>query len=119
MSFYAHKYWVRSVTFSHDSRFILSGADDNLVKIWNLEGCEIKCFEGHSDWVLAVCFSFNGESVVSASNDRVLKVWDVESMNERVSLNGFDEIANTVSFSKCGKYIVVESIYRVLAVFKF
>lgn len=38
LSFYSHKHCVRSLAFSPDSDFIVSGADDNFVKIWNLKG---------------------------------------------------------------------------------
>ena len=37
---------------------ILSGSDDNTIKLWNKEtGKLIKTFEGHSKSVTSVCFS--------------------------------------------------------------
>ena len=41
-----HRDWVRSVGFSLDGKLVVSGSDDNLVKIWNTEtGVEVRSHE--------------------------------------------------------------------------
>ena len=40
-----HEIYVNSVAFSPDGKFVVSGAEDNLVKVWNVEtGAEVSNF---------------------------------------------------------------------------
>ena len=42
-----HAGWVRSVAFSPDGKRVISGSDDNLVKIWDAEsGAEVRSKRG-------------------------------------------------------------------------
>jgi WD40 repeat protein len=77
----AHNTYVNSVSFSPDpqpqDQIIATGADDGIVKLWNLDGTEIKTNIPlrHSGSVFAVSFSPDGQILASASNDGVVKLW--------------------------------------------
>ena len=48
----------------------MSGADDNTVRIWNVDGGLIKTLEGHSGDVYSVAFNHDGTLIVSGSEDK-------------------------------------------------
>ena len=51
-----HRDWVNAVSFSPDGKFVVSGSDDTLVKIWNAEtGAEVS---SHGGWPRKVCLMF-------------------------------------------------------------
>jgi WD40 repeat protein len=69
------------VSFSPDGRRIVSGSDDDTLKVWDAEtGQEMLTLEGHSDWVRSVSFSPDGRRIVSGSDDNTLKVWDARPL---------------------------------------
>ncbi|KAJ3119874.1 SCF ubiquitin ligase complex subunit cdc4 [Nowakowskiella sp. JEL0407] len=72
-SFYGHDQFV--VTCLHfDSEKIVSGSDDQTIKIWNLHGRCITTLAGHDGGVWALAMHQN--LLVSGSTDRTVRVWD-------------------------------------------
>src|SRR5262245_11812940 len=66
-----------SVAFSADGTRVLSGSDDDTIKLWDAAtGALIRTFEGHSGWVSSVAFSADGARVLSGSRDKTIKLWD-------------------------------------------
>ncbi|KAJ6481173.1 hypothetical protein DFH09DRAFT_1464725, partial [Mycena vulgaris] len=64
-----HLDWVNSVSLSPNSKFTVSGSDDNTVHIWNAEtGAALGTpLEGHTDCVRSVMFSPDNRHIVSGS----------------------------------------------------
>ena len=74
-----HSDWVNSVAMSPDGQTIVSGSDDQTIKVWNLDTGELlHTLEGHSDSVNSVAISPNGRTIVSGSKDETVKVWQVQ-----------------------------------------
>ena len=81
---------VRSVSFSPDGRFCLSGAHDNTVKAWDVAaGKIVKTFRGHDSWVRGCRFSPDGEKIVSVGYDHKVKLWSVSAYGEERVLRGY------------------------------
>lgn len=88
-----HKNWVRSVAFSPDAQFILSGSggfigkdgkpavgDDNSVRLWDATtGKEIQKYENNKEPILSVQFSPDSNEILSAGDDDNVKLWDRRS----------------------------------------
>ncbi|EMD32669.1 hypothetical protein CERSUDRAFT_99405 [Gelatoporia subvermispora B] len=68
---------VNSVAFSPDERWIVSGAGDNTVRIWDaVTGLPVKTLEGHIDEIHEVFFHPDGLHVFSCAHDETVKLWD-------------------------------------------
>jgi WD40 repeat protein len=47
--------WVRSVSFSPDSKQVVSGSNDTIVQLWDaMTGTALQTLEGHSEAVSSV-----------------------------------------------------------------
>jgi hypothetical protein len=83
-----HGGWVYAVTFSPDSRLVVSGSSDGTLRLWEVASGAARTLEGHGGVVNAVAFSPDGRHVVSGSNDRTLRLWEVASGRQIASLDG-------------------------------
>ena len=59
---------VTSVAFSPDGKRIVSGSQDQTVKVWDADkGTETLTLKGHTQLVTSVAFSPDGKRIVSGS----------------------------------------------------
>ncbi len=68
-----HTNGVLSVTFSPDGQHVVSGSDDNLMKVWSVSARkEVASLAGHTGYVFSVAFSPDGQHIVSGSLDSLV-----------------------------------------------
>ncbi|KAH9508649.1 hypothetical protein Btru_049522 [Bulinus truncatus] len=81
---FSHKHIVKSVDFSADSQYLLTGSNEKLLKIFDLEKPEAdpKVFAGHTSNIKAVHFNRECNRFFSASDDKTIRVWDVNTCQE-------------------------------------
>lgn len=88
----SHSDWVRSLVFSLDGRLLVSGSDDETVKLWDMQtGGVIKTFHGHTHWVLSVSISTDCTRIVSGGNDCTILLWDIQigECHHSIKLHGW------------------------------
>ena len=73
-----HTYAIRGITFSPDSRLLISSGFDGTARLWNVEtGANVRTLL-HNKGVQSASFSPNGKYVVTASLDGAARLWDVD-----------------------------------------
>ncbi len=76
---------IRGLSFSHDSRLLVSGSYDKSAVVWNVGFGEKVCrFTGHEDRVLCVSFDHDAKRVVSSSYDATARVWEAATAKELI-----------------------------------
>lgn len=75
-----HDIRVNTVAYSPDGTTLLSGAQDNVMRLWSVDTGELlQEFAGHDDWVWDIAYLPDGTQAVTASADGTLKLWDLET----------------------------------------
>lgn len=86
---HAHNTVVLSLALSYDNRFLASGDEDNLIKIWNPDSLEyINTFKGHRGAVTGLAFCRETSHLYSCSEDRSVKIWNLDEMSYIETLFG-------------------------------
>ncbi|KAJ1363311.1 Bromodomain and WD repeat-containing protein 3 [Parelaphostrongylus tenuis] len=73
-----HLSMVYCVTFDRTGNYILTGADDNLIKVWDANrGLLRYTYRGHSAEVADVTVSYCNQMIASGSVDKSIRVWSL------------------------------------------
>ncbi len=73
----AHYQPVYAVKYSSDGKSIATGAQDNTVKLWAINGLQKKPVLKHDGYVWDLCFTPDGKRIVTCSADKTVKIWDI------------------------------------------
>lgn len=93
--------------FSPDGWHILSGNNDNTVRVWDSKTGKLqRTLKGHTDNVNAVAFSPAGNNFVSGSSDKTLILWETTTGRPISIMRGHSEAVNSVTFSPDGTLVL-------------
>ena len=98
---------VNSVAFSQDGNRVVSGSEDNTVRIWNATTGEVEAeLKGDMDFMTSVAFSQDGSRVVSGSEDKKVWIWNTTTCEVEAELEGHTGWVRSVAFSQDGSQVV-------------
>ncbi len=103
-----HTQSVKSVSFSPDSRTLVSSSGDKTVRLWDIEtGKPLKTLTGHTSSVKYVSFSPNNHILASVGMYKdEIRLWDVETGKHLKTLIGHKGwLDNNVALSPNGRLI--------------
>lgn len=108
--------YIRSVCFSPDGKLLATGAEDKLIRIWDLTTKRIiKILRGHEQDIYSLDFFPDGNRLVSGSGDRTVRIWDLRSSQCSLTLSIEDGVT-TVAVSPDGNLIAAGSLDRTVRV---
>ncbi|KAF5335257.1 hypothetical protein D9758_017379 [Tetrapyrgos nigripes] len=100
---------VNSLACSPNGRNVVSGSDDQTVRIWDTEnGKQVgEPLQGHTGSVFSVAYSPDGKHVVSGSSDQTVRIWDTETGKQvGEPFQGHTDYVWSVAYSPDGKHVV-------------
>jgi WD40 repeat protein len=101
--------YITCVHCSSDSKFIVSGATDDAIKIWNLETGElVRTLTDHTDGVNSICYSPDDKYIASSSHDGTIKIWDATTGNLLHTL--VDEMSRLIHFPDNYKFNIIRGL---------
>ena len=114
-----HTHEVTSITLSPDGRHIVSGSDDNTLRVWDFgTGRCLNTLQGHTKEVYSVALSPDGRHIVSGSKDNTLRVWELGTGRCLNTLWGHTNRVNSVAVSADGCHIFSGSWDKTLRVWE-
>lgn len=71
--------YIKCLAFNHESKYLVSGNSDGVLKVWDLfSGKVIQALKGHDTAIEKIAISPNGEKAVSVSSDGLLCLWNIQ-----------------------------------------
>ncbi|EOY06689.1 hypothetical protein QUC31_016132 [Theobroma cacao] len=95
-----HRNAVYCAIFDRSGRYVITGSDDRLVKIWSMETayCLASC-RGHEGDITDLAVSSNNIMVASSSNDCIIRVWRLPDGLPISVLRGHTGAVTAIAFS--------------------
>ena len=98
---------VTAIAVTPDGKQLVSGSNDNSLKIWDLEtGKEKFSFIGHSDEITAVAITPDGNQIISSSRDGTVKVWSLKNRKNLLTIDSHQNSVNDITLTPDGKEII-------------
>lgn len=112
--------YVRAVCFSPDGKWLITGAEDQTVKVWDVRNRKIKYnLLGHEADIYSVDVSANGQFIISGSGDQTAKLWSAEA-GKLLSTLGFEfspeNGITSVSVSPTNRHVATGSLDKMVRV---
>lgn len=109
--------YIRSVCFSPDGKFLATGAEDRLIRIWDIaESKIVLVLQGHDQDVYSLDYFPSGDKLVSGSGDRTVRIWDLKTGQCSLTLSIEDGVTTVAVSPIDGKYIAAGSLDRAVRV---
>ena len=92
-----HGHWITCITQLPPGAFpkcpngaIITGCQDNLIRVFDLEGKMVGTFHGHSGPISSVCWMSKDQLLASGSWDGTVKFWDCKTGKNAKTIEGFE-----------------------------
>nr|XP_022911448.1 bromodomain and WD repeat-containing protein 3 isoform X1 [Onthophagus taurus] len=91
---------VYCLMFDHSGRYIFTGADDLLIKLWSsTTGRLLATFRGASSEITDIDINLENTLLAAGSIDRILRVWSIQTGAPVAVLPGHTGMITSVNFS--------------------
>ncbi|EGI63952.1 PH-interacting protein [Acromyrmex echinatior] len=103
---------VYCVLFDRTGTYIITGADDLLVKVWSsIDGRLLATFRGASAEIMDIAVNFDNTLLAAGSLDRIIRVWCFQSMSPVAVLTGHSGMITSINFCP----IVCNDVYYLVS----
>ncbi|XP_062569311.1 WD repeat-containing protein 97-like isoform X2 [Saccostrea cucullata] len=77
-----HERMITGMTFFNPLKYLITGAKDGSIKVWDNEWYLKMVFVGHTRAISVLCVYPDGPAIISASHDCTVRVWNLDSCDE-------------------------------------
>lgn len=108
-----HSDGISCLKFSNDNRYLLSGSDDGLMKLWEIKTSQlIKTFKGEGTLlnVHNCYFDEQNKQVLGTYDDYAVRVFDIQNGEEKFSFSDHTGSIFGLTLSKDGSTIITASL---------
>jgi WD40 repeat protein len=111
---------VRSLAFTPDGQFLVSGGVDKTIKIWNVEARSLvqTLRPSPAQEVVTVALSSDGQTLASGSIDGTVRLWNWKTGELLHTLLGHSSIVTSVVFSPNGQTLASGSGDKMIYLWK-
>ena len=117
--FLAHNNWVTTLAYSPDGNNLVTGGNDDRVRIWSPNGNLLFTCKGHANEITNVKVSPDNKYVVSSSRDHTIKIWDITSGDLIRTIEGHTNDVTGIDISPDGSKIVSSSYDSTCKIWNF
>lgn len=112
--------YVRAVCFSPDGKMLITGAEDHVVKVWDVRNRTVKHkLIGHDTDIYSVDASPNGQFIISGSGDKKAKLWSLDTGKLLTTLGedyGPTDGITSVNVSPTSQHVAAGSLDKIVRV---
>ncbi|TKX25480.1 transcriptional repressor [Elsinoe australis] len=102
--------YIRSVCFSPDGFHLATGAEDKIIRIWEIQARAVRHrFAGHEQDIYSLDYSSDGRYIASGSGDRTVRLWDIQGNQCMLSL-AIEDGVTTVAISPDNRFLAAGSL---------
>lgn len=109
-----HQEMIAAVSWRFDSQVLASASEDDTVRLWQVDGKQIKSWGAHGDGALSVRFARDGR-LVTAGRDGLVRLWQGDGKHLR-DLIDWDDLALAAQFTHDGRRVVASNLSGDVAV---
>ncbi|MEO1054899.1 MAG: caspase family protein, partial [Bacteroidota bacterium] len=105
---------IKSLAFSPDGKYVVSGSEDKNIKVWHIKtGKEFRGLRGHKGEVISLAFTPDGKTLISGSDDRNASIifWDWFSGKKLAEIEDAHSSVSSMAVSHKGDLLATGS-YR-------
>jgi WD40 repeat protein len=98
--------WVTALAFAPDARFLVSGHDNGVARIWRIpDGQLVKELDGHKGALSAVVVSPDGRQLATAGEDRVICLWNLRTGKRLAMLTGHSDRIQALAWASGSNHL--------------
>lgn len=100
---------VARLSFSPDSKLIVTGGYDGTIRLWSSSGKQIAQFQKQNASISSVSFSPTGKKIATASSDGIMRLWNL-SGHQIAEFRGREQDFQVIRFSPDGQQIATGGV---------
>jgi WD40 repeat protein len=106
-TFRGNNQWVDSVAVSTALGLVVSGGEDNSVRVWDLETGETRgVWLGHEGRVKSIIVIESLGLIASGSFDTTIRLWNISTGEHQRTLRGHTSIVKALAYSNSGDWLL-------------